>query len=178
MINSNFVQKRRVHYVISSPMQHKKIIVNITEHLLSELNESDRKLIDKAREAAGNAYAPYSSFRVGAALLLEDGKVIQANNQENAAYPSGLCAERVAVFYANARYPETAIVALAIAALKKKNYTDDPIYPCGACRQVLVESENRFGKPLRILMAGNSRVDIVSSASDLLPKNFNHHDLA
>ncbi len=159
-------------------MEQKKITLLIRGYHLSELDEPDRNLVEKAREAAGKAYAPYSEFRVGAALLLDNGEIIQANNQENAAYPSGLCAERVAVFYANANYPDIPVRALAITAFKKGDFMEEPVYPCGSCRQVLVESENRFQKPMRILMAGKERVDVVDSASDLLPRNFNHKDLA
>jgi len=155
-------------------MQQKNITVNITEYLFSELIESDRLLVEKAREAATMAYAPYSDFHVGAAVMLENQQIIQANNQENVAYPSGLCAERIAVFYANAVYPETAIVAIAITAMKKGKITVNPVYPCGACRQVLLESEIRFGKSMRILMAGATKIDMVQSASDLLPMNFDH----
>ncbi len=159
-------------------MEQKKVTLYIKEYLLEELNNTDLMLVEAARDTAADAWAPYSSFRVGAALLLDNGEIIRANNQENAAYPSGLCAERVAVFYANANYPDIAIRALAITAIKKGDFMEEPVYPCGACRQVLIESENRHGKPMRILMAGKNRVDIVDSASALLPRNFNYKDLA
>ncbi len=158
-------------------MNKKEITCRITEYLINELNKQDRILVDKAREAAGKAWAPYSDFRVGAALLLENGEIIQGSNQENAAYPSGLCAERVAVFYANANYPDIPILALAVVAVKKGKVTEEPVYPCGACRQVLAESENRYGKSMRILMVGRDQVDIVASATELLPRNFNHKNL-
>jgi cytidine deaminase len=153
-------------------MKEKKITLLIREYLLSELDEADLQLVEEARKATEHAYAPYSAFRVGAALLLENGIVITGNNQENAAYPSGLCAERVAVFYAGARYPDVPIVALALTARKKEGFTEEPAYPCGACRQVLMEAESRSGKPIRIIMAGKEKVDVVASVSELLPKNF------
>jgi cytidine deaminase len=153
-------------------MKEKKITVLIREYLLNELDEMSRRLVEEAREATKRAYAPYSAFRVGAALLLENGEIITGNNQENAAYPSGLCAERVAVFYAGARYPDVAIVAMALTARKKEDFTEEPAYPCGACRQVLLEAENRSGKPIRLIMAGRNKADVVSSVQELLPKNF------
>ncbi len=159
-------------FVSVNTMKEKKITLRIREYQLEELDETSQELVKKARQATEDAYAPYSSFRVGAALLLENGEIITGNNQENAAYPSGLCAERVAVFYAGARYPDVAIVALALTARKKETFTEEPAYPCGACRQVLMEAENRSGKPIRIIMAGKNKIDVVDSVKELLPKNF------
>ncbi len=153
-------------------MKEKNITIRIREYALAELDEESRHLVEEADKATENAYAPYSAFRVGAALLLENGKIITGNNQENAAYPSGLCAERVAVFYAESQYPDVAIVALALTARNKKGTTDEPAYPCGACRQVLLEAETRSGKPMRIIMAGKNSVDVVDSVKDLLPRSF------
>jgi cytidine deaminase len=102
---------------------------------LDELSEMDQQLILEARKIARTAYAPYSHFRVGASVLLTNGQVISGNNQENSAYPSGLCAERVAMFYANANYPNEKIAAIAISALKNGDMVDDPVRPCGSCRQ-------------------------------------------
>ncbi len=158
-------------------MKEKKITIHIREYLLTELDPESLQLVEEARRATENAYAPYSAFRVGAALLLENGEIITGNNQENAAYPSGLCAERVAVFYAGARYPDVPIVALALTARKPDGFTDEPAYPCGACRQVLLEAESRSGHPIRIIMAGREKADVVTSVKELLPKNFDRRFL-
>ncbi|NOY36801.1 MAG: cytidine deaminase [Chlorobi bacterium] len=153
-------------------MKEKKITITIQEYLPEEVYDNDKILIEKATLAAHNAYAPYSSFCVGAALKLDNGEIIVANNQENAAFPSGMCAERVAMYYANARYPDTAIVALAITAIKDGKELETAVYPCGACRQALIESEIRFGKKIRMIMAGSQKVEITSSVSGLLPLHF------
>ncbi len=153
-------------------MKEKKLTLHIRQYTFDELDETAKMLVERAREAAGDAYAPYSDFRVGTALLLENGTVITGNNQENAAYPSGLCAERVAVFYAGARYPDVAIVALALTARRPEGFTVEPAYPCGACRQVLLEAENRSGKPIRLIMAGRNHADVVDSVKELLPVSF------
>ena len=158
-------------------MKEKKITIHIREYLLTELDPESLQLVEEARRATENAYAPYSAFRVGAALLLENGEIITGNNQENAAYPSGLCAERVAVFYAGARYPDVPIVALALTARKPDGFTVEPAYPCGACRQVLLEAESRSGHPIRIIMAGREKADVVTSVKELLPKNFDRRFL-
>lgn len=129
-------------------------------------------LLDKATEAARRAYAPYSRFRVGAAALLSDGTLVTGNNQENAAYPSGLCAERVTVFYANSRYPDTAITHLLIVAETDEGLLRQPVTPCGACRQVLIETEKRQGSPIRIYLAGRDTVWCIASAAELMPLSF------
>ncbi|HAN78366.1 MAG TPA: cytidine deaminase [Bacteroidales bacterium] len=146
-----------------------------TEVLIYEPNEvtsTDKLVIDKAIEASFNAYAPYSKFKVGAAVLLENGEIITGNNQENAAYPSGLCAERTALFYANANYPNVAVVSLAVAVNKNGIVLKHPAPPCGSCRQVILESENRFAKPIRIILAGTESVEVVANAKALLPLDF------
>lgn len=139
----------------------------------SELESSDQSLLQAARLATLNAYAPYSKFQVGAAVRLKNGQIITGNNQENAAYPSGLCAERVAVFAAAARYPNEPIESIALTARSEKNPLAHPISPCGGCRQVLTEYENRFHQNIRIIMAGESGpVHLIQSAADLLPLQF------
>ncbi len=153
-------------------MKEKRLVLRIQEYSYDELDDEARMLVERARAAAGDAYAPYSAFRVGAALLLENGEVITGNNQENAAYPSGLCAERVAVFYAGAHYPGVAIVALALTAFRRDVITDEPAYPCGACRQVLLEAENRGNRDIRLIMAGRNKVETVGSVKELLPVSF------
>ena len=107
---------------------------------LDQLDEQDRALIEKAKEATSGSYTPYSRFQVGAAVLLDEGTIVTGSNQENAAYPSGICAERCALFYAGAHYPEAHPVTLAIAARNADGFTEQPISPCGACRQVMVEN--------------------------------------
>ena len=109
---------------------------------------------------------------VGAAVLLDNGEIIHGSNQENAAYPSGLCAERVALFYASSRYPNVAIKAIAINSTVNGKENHDPVYPCGDCRQVLLEWENRFGKPIKVIMGSASKTHVVHSIKDLLPLCF------
>ena len=121
-----------------------------------ELPAEDAVLLRKAHEAAKNAHAPYSQFFVGAAVRLANGEIVQGNNIENAAYPSGLCAERVALFGAMARYPGVPIEALAITAHSPSQLIDEPVAPCGACRQVMVEAEQVSKRPLRVLCQGET----------------------
>lgn len=127
-------------------------VIKVYEY--DELNDTDRALLDDAIEATRRSYAPYSHFSVGAAALLANGVVVTGTNQENAAYPSGLCAERTTLFYANSQYPDQAVVTLAIAARTEKDFIDTPIPPCGACRQVILETEKRYKQPIRILLYG------------------------
>ena len=138
-----------------------------------ELSAADAELIEAAREATYRSYAPYSRFSVGAAVRLADGTLLSGNNQENAAYPSGLCAERTTLFYANARYPELAVSTLAIAARGTDGaFLAQPIPPCGACRQVMLEVQNRHHQPMRILLYGTEGIYEVSRVEDLLPLTF------
>lgn len=139
---------------------------------LDELSVADRELIEQAMKATDNAYAEYSHFYVGAALRLANGRIVIGANQENAAFPSGLCAERTAVFSAQANFPDQSIEALALVARNDNGLIDNPVTPCGACRQVLLGVEERYGLPMRILMYGKSRVYSVGSAKDLLPLSF------
>jgi len=140
---------------------------------LSELPDKDRSLIERAQQSAKDAYAPYSKFHVGTAVLLETGEIVTGNNQENAAYPSGLCAERVAVFYAMATHPNTAIAAIAITAFSDDSLLKIPPFPCGACRQVLAEYEHRQKKTLRLILHAQSGKTVVMEGVDnLLPFPF------
>ncbi|RMA57143.1 cytidine deaminase [Ulvibacter antarcticus] len=146
--------------------------------LVSELSEDIQKLMIKAHEARENAYAPYSHFKVGAALQLESGKIIQGNNQENAAFPSGLCAERVAVYQAGALFPGETIVNLAISARSLKQVLTTPIAPCGGCRQALAEYEVNQKTPIAIYFMGESgKVMKSNSVNDLLPLMFDGSSL-
>ncbi len=141
---------------------------------LEELPQDDKKLLLKAVEARKNAYAPYSQFQVGAALVLENGAVVIGNNQENACYPSGLCAERVAIYHAGATYPGERIKTIAITATSKKYIVDRPAAPCGNCRQSISEYELKQGAPIKILMMGETgKVLQCDSIADLLPLAFN-----
>jgi cytidine deaminase len=137
-----------------------------------ELPELDRDLVLAAREASANAYAPYSGFYVGAAVMLSNGILVKGNNQENADFTDGLCAERVALFYANANYPNDNIETMAVSAQNKDGLLKDPAMPCGSCRQALVESEIRFNHPIRLILDGAKKIMIVEKAECLLPFAF------
>ena len=138
----------------------------------NELTEQERELLALSRAAAERANAEYSHFQVGAALLLENGKVMTGNNQENSVY-QGLCAERTAAFSAASRYPGVPFKTLVISAINPKEKLTKPVPPCGACRQVLFEYENKYGKSIEILMAGQEgEIWKVSSAAELLPLTF------
>jgi len=136
----------------------------------SKLNTTDHALLMSAIESVEKAYAPYSQYYVGAALKLKNGEVIQGNNQENVAYPSGLCAERVAIFYASSKYPDMVVETIAITAKAKNFKIKDAVAPCGACRQVLAEYESKQNKPTRIILQGDgSKILIFKSIKDILP---------
>lgn len=138
------------------------------------LQEEDSKLLEMAQQAAASAYAPYSEFHVGAAVMLEDGTVITGNNQENAAFPSGLCAERVAIFSSLSMFPLKKINTIAITAYSNEMEVDFPVTPCGSCRQVIAETEKRQGRRIRVIMAGKTgKVIITSGIENLLPFVFN-----
>lgn len=130
------------------------------------------QLVEIAKEAAGKAYAPYSGFSVGAAVKLENGETLSASNQENAAYPSGLCAERTVLFFANSNYPDVPIVKMVLVAFDKGELTTSPVYPCGACRQVMMETQDRFKKKIEVWMAGRDKIHMVNSIDPLLPLKF------
>jgi len=159
-------------------MTEKQIIAKIAFCALDELSEEEKSLIQMAKTASSKAYAPYSSFQVGAAVLLDNGEILTGNNQENAAYSSGLCAERVALFYANARFPDAKVLTLAIAAQNMLGFSNQPISPCGSCRQVLLESENRYKSNIRILLYGADETAIIDSVRDLLPLSFDVTSMA
>lgn len=138
-----------------------------------DLDKKDAELLLTAQKMVKTAYAPYSEFQVGAAILMENGKIVTGNNQENAAYPSGLCAERVAIFYAGSQYPNVAVKTIAVAVKSKNVVIKEPLSPCGACRQVIAEYENKTGKPIRIIMSGEKgQIYIAKSIESLLPLMF------
>lgn len=140
------------------------------EKELAASASADAELLRQAHDATGSSYAPYSKFHVGAAVKLANGAVVKGNNIENAAYPSGLCAERVALFAAQAQYPNVPIEALAITACSEITEITDPVAPCGACRQVMVEAEQRSGIPMRIICQGNTgKVFVFNGVETLMP---------
>ena len=153
-------------------MKELDINIKIKVCTMDELTPADRELVERAINATNNAYAEYSHFYVGAALRLSDNTIVTGANQENAAFPSGLCAERTAIFAAQANYPDKSITTLAIAARNDNGLMKQPISPCGACRQVISGVEDRYGTPLRILLYGTEGVYCIASAKDLMPLTF------
>ena len=153
-------------------MKEKEIISKVRIYDYEELTDADRELIDKAKDATQTSYAPFSKFCVGAAARLSDGTIVTGSNQDNAAFPSSLRAERTALFYANARYPEKSVEELAIAAYAHGTFLKSPIPPCGACRQVILGVEERYGRPIRILLFGEEGTYVVDSIKALLPLQF------
>ena len=158
-------------------MKELTLQTKITACTLEEMNPTLRKLVDKAKSMTQNAYCPYSHYYVGAAALLADGQIVAGSNQENAAYPSGLCAERTTLFAANANNPQTPVLALAVACYTNGHFTKNAASPCGACRQVMVETEHRYGQPMQVILYGEDTCYIFEKASDLLPLNFDADNL-
>jgi cytidine deaminase len=163
------------------PIRMKEININTSFSVYSsiaELPEEIQSLMRSAVETRKNAYAPYSKFRVGTALLLDNDNIVLGSNQENAAYPSGLCAERVAIFQSGAIYPEAKIIRMAISAASDTNETKSPIPPCGACRQSISEYEFKQGTPIEIYFMGESgEVYKSDSIKNLLPLSFDKNFL-
>jgi len=160
-------------------MKVRKITIAIEEFEQGEqLIQQEEQLIREAENAIEGSYAPYSEFHVGAAIFLNNGEYIKGSNQENAAYPSGLCAERVALFHAKSKYPDSVVEAIAISARAGHFNIDDPIMPCGACRQVMAEVENRQNKKIRIIMRGQSgKTQVIDGIENLLPLMFKEEKL-
>lgn len=163
-------------------MQEKEYIIKIRSYdNLNELPAEDRRLVEAAKEATRNSLATYSKFHVGAAILMANGEIVMGANQENAAYPSGTCAERTACFYASARYPGIAMRKIAIAAYteegkpvdrpREEYFQDAPIAPCGACRQALLEYEHLYG-PIEVILYGRNEILKFPSIATLLPLSF------
>lgn len=153
-------------------MKEKIIPSKITECRLDELDAGAQSLIRTALEATKNSYAPYSRFRVGAALLLDDGTVLKGANQENASFPVTLCGERTAIFAAHAQYPHNIIEAIAITAVNDDGLVETPVTPCGACRQAMLETEMRQNRPLMIYLYGGRGVYVINGIRNLLPLAF------
>ncbi|ASB48140.1 cytidine deaminase [Alkalitalea saponilacus] len=154
-------------------MQSHKMTISYTEYQsVDQLSPGDRELAEKAIISATSAYAPYSGFNVGTAIKLKNGEIICGNNQENAAYPSGLCAERVALFYAGANFPDVPVSSMAVVALKNGEITNQVISPCGSCRQVIVETSHRYKQNFPIILIGKHNIVKIDDATGLLPLIF------
>jgi len=159
---------------------NKQISFQYTElDTIDELNSDDKMLLLRAKEAAKRAYAPYSNFNVGVALLLDDGQIIEGNNQENASYPHGTCAEKVALNYAHSVFPDKKVIKMAITASKINGELLRPVTPCGGCRQNIAEQENIQKDNIQIILqSDNSKVYILETIKHLLPLTFTSADLA
>ena len=145
----------------------------IAEYEFEELTKEEQHLVMLAIEATDKSYAPYSRFNVGAAVLLNNGAEITGCNQENASYPAGICAERTALFAAGAQYPDVPVRMLAIAACNAKGeLQQEPVSPCGICRQVIIETETRYHQPVRILLYGSKRIYVIDGIGSLMPLSF------
>ena len=154
-------------------MKNLNIETVIWECQFDELSQEERHLLESAIDATRHSYAPYSKYKVGAALLLENGVEIIGCNQENAAYPAGLCAERTALFSAGVQYPDVAVTMLAIAARTPDGeLQSEPVSPCGSCRQVIIETETRFGHQIRILLYGLNKIYVMDGIKNLMPLSF------
>lgn len=158
-------------------MKKQHIDTEFAIYTLAELPEMFQQLVMKAQEQTQKAYAPYSHYAVGAAVLLENGVIFAGSNQENAAYPSGLCAERVALFYANAQFPDVPVKALAVAAMANGEFAETPVSPCGACRQVMLETETRFSQPITLILHGKNQIYVFDNVTSLLPLSFTEINL-
>jgi cytidine deaminase len=154
-------------------VKERTIQIRILEYSsINELDEIDQELIRKSRDASSGAYAPYSKFQVGAAVLLDNNEIITGNNQENAASPSGLCAERTALYYASAKYPGITIKSIAISAKRETFITKKPIVPCGSCLQVLAEYEEAGKHPIKIILDSISGIEVIEGIDNILPLRF------
>lgn len=154
-------------------MKEIEIVTPVTSKSYTELSDDERRLVDAARKAVDGAYAPYSHFHVGAAILLDNGVIVTGANQENAAFPSGTCAERSACYYAGANYPDAKFEMIAVTAKDKDMVeTAEPTAPCGACRQALLEYENRAGHNVPVLLVSADKIYRLPSVKSLLPLAF------
>ena len=150
-------------------MTEKELKISYKEFAFDELSAEDRQLVDAAVASMQNAYSPYSHFKVGAAVRLSDGSIVTGSNQENAAYPSGLCAERTAMFAASAQHPDLAIRSLAVAGGLDGVLENTPASPCGACRQVMAEYQKKSGQPMEVLLVGSREIWKFDRIDDILP---------
>jgi cytidine deaminase len=153
----------------------KEKVINISYNEYGSLNELPTEygqLMEKAAEATKSSYAPYSKFKVGAAVLMGNGEIVTGSNQENAASPSGLCAERVALFAAHHNFPSSPVKAIAIIWSQNSEITQDLTYPCAACLQVLLESQKRAGAPIAVIIGSAEKIQVMESVDTLLPFSF------
>lgn len=156
-------------------MTDKEIRIVYTEYSsVEEMSPSDRELVEAAVDAMGGAYAPYSHFHVGAAVRLSNGVIVKGANQENAAFPSGLCAERTAMFAAGAQYPGKDMLSIAVAGGPMGRLGPNPASPCGACRQVMAQYQAKSGKPMSVLFVASDKILKFSRVDDILPFIFNN----
>lgn len=153
-------------------MKTKEINISVLSCSEAELSAEQQALVNRAKENTERAYCPYSHFHVGAAALLANGVVIDGANQENAAYPSGLCAERTALFAAGVQYPDVPVVKLAVACWTNGEFLTEPGSPCCGCRQVMVETEERGKQPMEVILYGTDETLVLKSAKDLVPLSF------
>lgn len=153
-------------------MKEYNLTTKMRAYQMDELSAEQREVVEIAKEQTKRSYSPYSHFQVGAAAKLANGMIIRGANQENAAYPSGLCAERTALFAAGAQYPDQPVTKLAIACYTDGHFTKEPGSPCGACRQVMLETEHRYKGKMEVLLYGEDAVYVFESAADLLPLIF------
>jgi cytidine deaminase len=159
-------------------MKKRESVISFLEYSsIDELPEAEKTLAGEAVKAASGAYAPYSNFMVGAAILLDDGTVVRGANVENAAFPSGSCAEKTALSYMVANHGSRKAVAIAVAALTDELLTDDPVPPCGNCRQMLIEEEQRNNSHVKVILAGKSAVYVLDSCQALMPLSFSGRNL-
>ena len=153
-------------------MKEYNLTAKMRAYQWDELSDEQRRVVEVAKDQINRSYCPYSGFHVGAGALLANGEIVRGANQENAAYPSGLCAERTALFAAGAQYPDQAVKKLAIACFTGGHFTKEPGAPCGACRQVMLETEHRYGGKMEVLLYGEDATYVFESAADLLPLIF------
>ena len=154
-------------------MTDKQINISYQEFAsIDELNAEDRELAQAAIEGMRGSYAPYSHFNVGAAVRMSNGQIVRGANQENAAFPSGICAERTAMFAAGAKYPDKDMTSIALAGGIYGHLTEEPATPCGACRQVMAQYQAKAGKPMSVIMVGHKRVWKFEKVDDILPLIF------
>lgn len=155
-------------------MKSRQIVIDYEEYAaIEEMSRDDRELAEAAIEARNTAYSPYSHFQVGAAVRLDNGTIVKGSNQENAAYPSGLCAERTAMYWANANYPGVPMISIAIAGgPRDENLCDSPTTPCGACRQAMAEYQKIGGKTMSIILVGGAKTLKFNKVEDILPLIF------
>ena len=159
-------------------MNKRETTISILEYNSEdELPAMEKALVGEAVRAASGAYFPYSHFMVGAALLLDSGEIVRGANVENAAYPSGSCAEKTALSYSVANFSDKKVVAIAIAALTDGSLTEEPVPPCGNCRQMLIEEEQRSSSPIKVILAGKSAIYVLENSQGLMPLSFTGRNL-